>query len=157
MDSPSSGLFSVGDHLCSLCYILPSLIMRFVFSKLFYLLLAIGLIILSLSWGRPWLRWIAFGYDALLILLAIVDARRSKFPPTVRISREFGGRFAVGAENEVRVNVQNAGAHAISLAVKDEYPPGDEAVRFTRCKPESRSAKFCFADLWTHSAATRTI
>ena len=97
--------------------------MRFVFSKLFYLLLGAGLIMLSLSWGRPWLRWAAFAYDVVLILLAIVDARRSKLPGTLRISRDFGGRFAVGAENEVRVNVQNAGAHAVSLAVKDEYPP----------------------------------
>jgi len=97
--------------------------MRFVFSKLFYLLLAAGLIMLSLSWGRPWLRWTALVYDVALIVIAIVDARLSKLPRTLRISREFGGRFAVGAENEVRVNVQNAGARAVSLAVKDEYPP----------------------------------
>src|SRR5687768_6438839 len=97
--------------------------MRFVFSKLFYLLLAAGLIMLSLSWGRPWLRWTALLYDVALIVIAIVDARLSKLPGTLRISREFGGRFAVGAENEVRVNVQNAGARALALAVKDEYPP----------------------------------
>ena len=101
----------------------PVTLMRFVFSKLFYLLLAAGLIMLSLSWGRPWLRWTALVYDVVLILIAVVDARRSKLPATLRISREFGGRFAVGAENEVRVNVQNAGPRAVSLAVKDEYPP----------------------------------
>lgn len=97
--------------------------MRFVFSKLFYLLIAASLILLSLSWGRPWLRWVALAYDLALIALAIVDARRSQLPKSVSITREFSGRFAVGAETSVHINVQNAGAHAISLVLKDEYPP----------------------------------
>jgi uncharacterized protein (DUF58 family) len=97
--------------------------MRFVFTKLFYLLIAAGLILLSLSWGRPWLRWAALAYDIALITIAIIDARRSRLPKAVRITREFGGRFAVGAESDVRVNVQNAQAHPISLVIKDEYPP----------------------------------
>ena len=96
--------------------------MRFVFTKLFYLLIAAGLILLSLSWGRPWLRWVALAYDLALIALAIFDARRSQLPKGVRITREFSGRFAVGAETEVRLNVQNAQPHAISLVLKDEYP-----------------------------------
>jgi len=97
--------------------------MRFVFSKLFYLLFVLGLILLSLSWGRPWLRWVALAYDIGLLVLAIVDARRSKLPAAVRITRDFSGRFAVGAETEVHINIQNSGAQAISLAIKDEYPP----------------------------------
>lgn len=97
--------------------------MRFVFTRLFYLLIAAGLILLSLSWGRPWLRWAALAYDFALIALAVVDARRSQLPKGVRITREFSGRFAVGAETEVHVNVQNAQPHAISLVIKDEYPP----------------------------------
>ncbi len=96
--------------------------MRFVFSKLFYLLVAAGFIILSFSWGRPWLRWIVLAYDVGLIVFAIVDARLSKLPAGVTITREFGGRFAVGAKTEVRVNVQNAQARSISLLIKDEYP-----------------------------------
>ena len=97
--------------------------MRFVFTKLFYLLVAASLILLSLSWGRPWLRWIALVYNLALIALAIIDARLSHLPKGVSITREFAGRFAVGAENEVHINVQNAQAHPISLVVKDEYPP----------------------------------
>ncbi|MDQ2973791.1 MAG: DUF58 domain-containing protein, partial [Acidobacteriota bacterium] len=62
-------------------------------------------------------------YDVVLIILAIVDARRSQLPKTVAITREFAGRFAVGAETDVSINIQNAGAHAISIVVKDEYPP----------------------------------
>jgi uncharacterized protein (DUF58 family) len=97
--------------------------MRFVFSKLFYLLIALGFILLSFSWGRPWLRWIALSYDLTLLFLAVVDARRSKLPAAVRISRVFAGRFAVGAETEVQINVQNSGTRPISLSIKDEYPP----------------------------------
>src|SRR6185503_8091232 len=97
--------------------------MRFVFSKLFYLLMALGLILLSLSWGRLWLRWLALAYDLALLALAFIDARRSQLPKSVHISREFNGRFAVGAETEVHINVQNAQPHAVSLIVKDEYPP----------------------------------
>jgi len=97
--------------------------MRFVFTKLFYLLMALGLILLSLSWGRPWLRWAALAYDIALLALAVIDARRSGLPKGVRLTREFNGRFAVGAETEVHVNVQNAQPHAVSLIIKDEYPP----------------------------------
>lgn len=97
--------------------------MRFVFTRLFYLLIVAGLILLSLSWGRPWLRWVALAYDLGLITVAIIDARRSQLPNAVRITREFGGRFAVGAETEVRINVVNAQPRPISLTVKDEYPP----------------------------------
>ncbi|HJX91490.1 MAG TPA: DUF58 domain-containing protein [Pyrinomonadaceae bacterium] len=97
--------------------------MRFVFTRLFYLLIALALVPLSLSWQQPWLRWLAFGYDALLIILAIVDAQISKLPKGVSVSREFSGRFAVGAETEVRIQIQNASNRAIKVIVKDEYPP----------------------------------
>jgi len=96
---------------------------RFVFTRLFYLLIALALVPLSLSWQQPWLRWLAFGYDALLIILAIVDAQISKLPKGVSVSREFSGRFAVGAETEVRIQIQNASNRAIKVIVKDEYPP----------------------------------
>ena len=97
--------------------------MRFVFTKLFYVLAALAFIPLSLSWGRPWLAWLAFAYDALLLATAIVDAGISRLRPGFQISREFGGRFAMGAETEVRLQLQNASNRSVSLIVKDEYPP----------------------------------
>jgi uncharacterized protein (DUF58 family) len=97
--------------------------MRFVFTRLFYLLLAVGFIPLSLAWGRPWLRWVTLVYDLLILVAAIVDSRTSKLPVGVRIHREFGGRFAVGAENEVRLNVANNTPRPLVLVLKDEYPP----------------------------------
>ncbi|HEX8888828.1 MAG TPA: DUF58 domain-containing protein [Pyrinomonadaceae bacterium] len=97
--------------------------MRFVFTKLFYLLLAAGFIPLSLSWQRPGLRWATLGYDALLLLVAFVDSRLSGWPMGVRVEREFGSRFAVGAETEVRLKVLNNSTRSIMLTLKDEYPP----------------------------------
>ena len=97
--------------------------MRFVFTRLFYALLAIGFIPLSLSWGRPWLRWVTLAYDVTLVIGAMLDARTSRLPAGVRIAREFGGRFAVGAETEVRIDIRNSTPRPISVVVKDEYPP----------------------------------
>ena len=97
--------------------------MRFVFTKLFYFLLALAFVPLALSWGRPWLAWVALSFDILLFIVAIVDARVSHLPPGLRIWREFGGRFAMGAETEVRIQIQNASKRAVWLILKDEYPP----------------------------------
>lgn len=97
--------------------------MRFVFSRFFYLLIALGLIPLTLSWGHPWLRWATLAYDLGLLVLAIIDSRTSRLPAGVVINREFSGRFAVGAETEVRIQVSNSTSSTISLILKDEYPP----------------------------------
>ena len=97
--------------------------MRFIFSRLFYFLIALGFVPLALSWGRPSLRWTAFAYDGALLLTAVIDARLSRLPAGVRVSRTFSGRLAVGAETEVHIQVQNSSTHPVSLIIKDEYPP----------------------------------
>jgi uncharacterized protein (DUF58 family) len=97
--------------------------MRFVFTKLFYFMAAAGLILLSFSWGRPWLRWVALIYDVALVTVAVVDARRTRLSQNVRVTREFDGRFAVGLETEVSITVFNEQRDTVSLIVKDEYPP----------------------------------
>jgi uncharacterized protein (DUF58 family) len=97
--------------------------MRFVFTRRFYLLLTLGLVPLSLSWGRPWLRWWTLASDLALLILALIDVRISRLPPVVTIARQFGGRFSVGAENEVHINVSNPSRRRFVLQVKDEFPP----------------------------------
>jgi len=96
---------------------------RFVFTKRFYVLFALALIPLSLSWQHAWLRWVAFTYDVLLLGVAVAESRFCRLPKGVTIWREFGGRFAMGAETEVRIHVQNATNRSITLMLKDEYPP----------------------------------
>ncbi len=97
--------------------------MRFVFTKLFYALLTLGFVPLSLSWGRPGLRWLGVGFDAALLFAAFVDSRLSRLPAGVEITREVEGRFHIGAETSVNVRVANHTARAYSLRIKDEYPP----------------------------------
>nr|MDQ3805761.1 hypothetical protein [Acidobacteriota bacterium] len=97
--------------------------MRFVFTRLFYALLALGFVPLSLSWGRPWLRWATVVFDLGLLLVAFVDSRVSRLPEGLEIEREFGGRFHIGAETEVRVHVRNHSPRAVRLKLRDEYPP----------------------------------
>lgn len=95
----------------------------FVFSRLFYALVALAFIPLVFSWNYPWLRWVALAYNVLLLGAAFAESRFCKLPNGVTISREFGGRFAMGADTEVRVQIQNASNRSLSLVVKDEYPP----------------------------------
>ena len=97
--------------------------MRFVFTKLFYFLAALALFPLSLSWQQPWLRWVALGYDILLLGAAFAESRFCQLPKGLMITREFGSRFAMGAETEVRIEIQNASNRHVALMVKDEYPP----------------------------------
>jgi uncharacterized protein (DUF58 family) len=97
--------------------------LRFVFTKLFYSLAAAALIPLSLSWQRPWLAWVALAYDVLLIIITIIDARTSELPKGFKVTRQFGSRFAMGAETEVSINIQNPSNRRVPLIVKDEYPP----------------------------------
>lgn len=97
--------------------------MRFVFSRLFYILLFAGLIPLSLSWGRPAWRWVTLLYDMALFVAVLVDARMSRLPAGFTVTRDFGSRFAVGAETEVRVHLLNQSRRTLTLQVKDEFPP----------------------------------
>jgi uncharacterized protein (DUF58 family) len=97
--------------------------MPFVFTKLFYVLLAAGFVPLSLSWQRPALRWVTLVYDGLLLLVAFLDSSLSRLPASLVLERGFEGRFAVGAETEVRVKILNNSPRAATLILKDEYPP----------------------------------
>jgi len=97
--------------------------MRFVFSRRFYVLLAIGLIPLSLSWNLPLLRTATITFDFLLIATAIVDFFVSRrIPKGFRIHREFDRRFAIGDPAKVSLRVENDTTRTYHLDLKDEYP-----------------------------------
>ena len=110
--------------------------MRFVFSRLFFVLLAIGFVPLSLSWSFPALRYAVLVYDILLVLLALFDYFTSrKLPEELTITREFGRRFAIGDENQVRLHIENRSPQTFNLQIKDEFPP---ELKLS----ETREAKF---------------
>lgn len=97
--------------------------MRFVFSRRFYILLAIGLIPLSLSWNLPLLRTAVIIFDIALIAAAIVDFFISRrIPEGFRIYREFDRRFAIGDAAKVSLQIENDTSYTFHLSIKDEYP-----------------------------------
>lgn len=111
--------------------------MRFVFTRRFFILLAIGFIPLSLSWNFPVLRRLVFAYDVLLILTALVDWFISRrLPEGLTVKREFSKRFAIGDPTEVRLRVENQTSRDFTLILKDEFPPelkltGERKGKFT--------------------------
>lgn len=98
--------------------------MRFVFSRLFFILLAAGLVPLSISWQLPFLRTAVVVFDIGLIAAALIDYVISrKLLEGFTARREFDRRFAIGDPSEVRLIVSNESDRDILLKVKDEYPP----------------------------------
>ncbi|MCY7376893.1 MAG: hypothetical protein LH472_13115 [Pyrinomonadaceae bacterium] len=98
--------------------------MRFVFSRLFFVLLATGFLPLSLSWNFPALRYAVLIYDAALISLALIDYFVSRnLPEGLTIKREFEKRFAIGDETHVKLHIENASPRDFQLKIKDEFPP----------------------------------
>jgi uncharacterized protein (DUF58 family) len=97
--------------------------MRFVFSRRFYILFALALIPLSVSWSFPMLRTIVLGFDALLIVTAIIDYFISRRPAKgFSVTRGFNKRFAIGDPTEVILKILNDTPFDLRLRIKDEYP-----------------------------------
>lgn len=98
--------------------------MRLVFSRLFFVLFALGLVPLSVSWQIPVLRSAVIGFDILLVLAALIDYVISrKLPDGVTCRREFDKRFAIGDPSEVRLIIENSSDRDLRFRIKDEYPP----------------------------------
>src|SRR5437762_1424614 len=97
--------------------------MKFVFSGRFYILLAVGLVPLSLSWNVADLQTLVFVYDGVLILAAIGDYYVSrKQPAEIAINRSFDKRFAIGDRSRVTLSIENRTPHEYRLRLKDEFP-----------------------------------
>ncbi len=98
--------------------------MRFIFSRLFYILLVLGLIPLSLSWNFPILRSIVLSFDILFIFAALIDWVISrKLPAELMLKRSFSKRFAIGDGTDVTLHLENRTPHNFTLILKDEFPP----------------------------------
>ena len=97
--------------------------MRFVFTRLFFVLFALGLIPLSVSWQVPFLRTAVIIFDVALVGIALVDYFLSRrLPEGVTTHREFVRRFAIGDSSEVKIVVENNSERDLHLVLKDEYP-----------------------------------
>lgn len=110
--------------------------MRPVFTRRFYVLLALGVVPLSLSWTWPELRYAVLIFDLALVAIAIFDLYTSRIIANdLSVRREFNKRFAIGDPTKVSIIIDNGSPHSVYLRIKDEYPPEFDLV-------ESRDAEF---------------
>jgi uncharacterized protein (DUF58 family) len=97
--------------------------MRFVFSLLFFILLTIGFVPLSLSWNFPALRYLVLIYDVLLIATAFFDYFISRqLPEEFTITRKFSRRFAIGDKTEVKLHIENRTPNTFNLSNTVRHP-----------------------------------
>jgi uncharacterized protein (DUF58 family) len=76
--------------------------MRFVFARRFYILLALGLIPLSLSWNFPALRSAVLIFDVLLVIAASIDYFISgRLLADFTVERRFNRRFRLGDQAQI--------------------------------------------------------
>ncbi len=96
--------------------------MKFVFTTKFFLLLGLGVALLSLGWVARVFLSITLAFDITLIVLAVLDYYISEKPAQFRVKRELEERFSMGAENPVRFRLTNLARRKITFLIKDEYP-----------------------------------
>lgn len=103
--------------------------MRFVFSRRFYILLAIGVFPLSLSWSFPILTNIVLVADVLLLVTALADHLISRLlPEGLTLKREIDGRLAIGEISTVFLRIENTSDRRLHLRLKDEVPANIEVL-----------------------------
>lgn len=122
--------------------------MRLTFSRRSYILLAVGFVPLSLSWGLPWVQYAVIVYDLVLVAAAVIDYYASRGDiAEMAITRVFDKRFAIGDPTAVSLKIENASARTFQLRIKDEYPPElrlDETREIELELPARATAEFIY-------------
>lgn len=122
--------------------------MQFVFSRRFFILIAIGVLPLSLSWSFPGLSYVVIAADLILIAVAMIDYFVSReLPEEIEIERTIEGRLAIGEISTIKIGVRNLTTNPITLKVKDEVPGtiavlDDREAEFT--VPAQQTAEFSY-------------
>jgi len=96
--------------------------LKFVFTRNFILLLALGLVLLSFAWVSRAMLYATIAYDLFLIILAVIDYLISEKASNFRIRRDAEDRFAMGADNTVTLKITNTSNRKVTFIIKDEYP-----------------------------------
>lgn len=76
---------------------------------------------------QPWLVGPMFGLDALIVIIAAVDALLAR-RRLVRVQREAPRVLSLGRDNAVRLHLQSAATHAITVSINDDLPDEAPAV-----------------------------
>jgi uncharacterized protein (DUF58 family) len=94
-----------------------------IFTRRFFLLLALGIVPLIIFWSWAPMKWLLAIYDLLLIGAAWIDRRRMEAATVLEITRRLPRRLMINAENEVRISVAHRPQRQFTVIVKDEFPP----------------------------------
>jgi uncharacterized protein (DUF58 family) len=70
----------------------------------------------------PAVRWIILGYLGCVFLLFFIDGSLAMGNKSLQVRRERPARLSVGVENVITLVLENTGARALTLLVRDEPP-----------------------------------
>jgi len=85
-------------------------------------LLLIGALLFGAVELAPFLLVPAVAFTTAVVLLAILDVRRSPHPAALRVTRHVEDRLALGAPNPVAVEIHNRSRYPVRPVVRDEAP-----------------------------------
>ncbi len=81
-----------------------------------------GVPLMALSGEVPVLGWLSVGWCAAITVLLVADNRLSRRAHRVRVRRVLERKLSLGAENHVRLKVENLSRWTLRLVVKDDPP-----------------------------------
>ena len=91
------------------------------------ILVALGVLPLTLAARFPLVVWAVGAYDLALALLAALDYRLAPGPAAIGLTRQAGPRLAVGEREPVTILVHNQTPSPQTLELRDEAPDGFQA------------------------------
>ncbi|MBX3277211.1 MAG: DUF58 domain-containing protein [Acidobacteria bacterium] len=94
-----------------------------IFTRRFYLLLALGVPALVLLWSWAPSRWIVAAWNLAVLAAAVIDWKRMESAQDLGIVRRLPRRLMINAENEVEILVGHRPKRRFILTIMDEFPP----------------------------------
>lgn len=95
----------------------------YAFSERFFLLLALGILLVMPAWVDRRALVLLVIWNGLLAGLWILDLHRIPHGASIELTRSWGGPLAIGIEGRVGLALQNHASIGIHLSVLDDMPP----------------------------------
>lgn len=92
------------------------------FGPRFFTAMLLGLAVLIPAWLFPRVIWLMFLWDALVLLVWLVDAMRLPSPTQLEVRRIWTARPALSVSSEIKLEITNNGSQPIQVIAVDETP-----------------------------------
>jgi len=130
-------------------------------TPLFLVAFLVAVPLMALSGASPLLGWAGLGWCAFMLALLVADSRLSARAHRVTVERIAEPKLSLGAENKVRLRLENLSRWTIGLRVKDDPPedfgtprrelravlPGYAGLELTYTTVPRHRGRFRFGDL----------